>query len=101
MIKLVFSSEVCMVKIEFGKFPGGVPEPASDTPGAPVTRRMLTPMQAWRMLCRETGGDISRATFYRWLGNGKVCSIRLGYRLFVPRPALEDLIKQCLAGERF
>jgi hypothetical protein len=90
-----------MVKIEFGTFPDADPALAPDTPDGPVTRRMLTPTQAWRILCRETGGDISRSTFYRWLGNGKVCSIRLGYRFFVPCAALEELIKQCLAGERF
>lgn len=90
-----------MIRVEFGTFPGADPALVPNTPGAPVTRRMLTPTQAWRILCRQTGGDVSRATFYRWLGNGKVCSIRLGYRLFVPWLALEELIKQCLAGERF
>ncbi len=61
---------------------------------------MLSPSQAWRVLCHRTGGGISRATFYRWVNSGKVYSIRLGFRIFIPLPALDDLIKQCEAGER-
>lgn len=61
---------------------------------------MLSPKSACRILCTRTGGSISLVTFYRWLRSGKVYSIRLGQRIFIPRPALEDLIKQCLAGER-
>ena len=68
---------------------------------APSTTPMLTPTNAWRILCRRTGGDISRTTFYRWLSSGKVCSIRMGFRLFIPWPALEELINQCLDGERY
>ena len=62
---------------------------------------MLSPAAAWRSLCARTGGFITLATFYRWLRNGKVYSIRLGQRIFVPREALDDLIKACLSGERF
>jgi hypothetical protein len=61
---------------------------------------MMSPRSAWRLLCARTGGDVTLMTFYRWLKNGKVYSIRLGYRIFVPRSSVEDLIKQCLAGER-
>jgi hypothetical protein len=74
---------------------------AAASPSAPVTAAMLTPIHAWRLLCHRTGGGISRTTFYRWLSSGKVYSIRLGYRLFVPYPVVEELIKQCLAGERY
>jgi hypothetical protein len=73
---------------------------AAASPSAPGTAAMLTPIHAWRLLCHHTGGGISRTTFYRWLSSGQVYSIRLGHRLFVPYPALEELIKQCLAGER-
>jgi hypothetical protein len=62
---------------------------------------MLSPAAAWRSLCARTGGFIALATFYRWLRNGKVYSIRLGQRIFIPREALDDLIKNCLNGERF
>jgi len=67
-------------------------------PGSPT---MLSPSNAWRILCRRTGGGISRATFYRWVNNGKIYSVRLGFRIFIPLPALGELIKQCKAGERF
>jgi hypothetical protein len=72
-----------------------LPRPATSAPP------MMTPTHAWRLLCRRTGGEISRTTFYRWLSSGKVVSVRLGYRLYIPFPAIEDLIKLCLAGERY
>lgn len=62
---------------------------------------MLPPTRAWSILCARTGGSIALVTFYRWLRNGKIYSIRLGQRIFVPQTALDDAIKQCLAGERF
>jgi len=62
---------------------------------------MLSPASALRMLCRRTGAVISRATFYRWLSSGKIYSIRLGFRIFIPAAELEYVIRQCLAGERF
>ena len=62
--------------------------------------QMLTPQAAWRLLRRETGGSVSRATFYRWLGSGRVYSVRMGYRIYVPGTALDYAIKKCLEGER-
>ena len=73
--------------------------PSTADPARPAA--MLVPCRAWQILCRRTGGQICRATFYRWVSTGKVYSIRLGYHIFIPAPALEELIKQCLAGERF
>jgi predicted DNA-binding transcriptional regulator AlpA len=64
-------------------------------------QNMLSPQTAWRALCRRTGGGISRATFYRWVNSGKLYSVRLGFLIFIPQIALEDLVKQCLDGERF
>lgn len=61
---------------------------------------MLSPRMAWRILCQRTGGGISLPTFYRWVNSGRVYSVRLGYHIFIPKSALEDVIKQCLAGER-
>ena len=66
--------------------------------GEPV---MLSPANAWRLLCRRTGGRVSRATFYRWLSNGKVYFIRMGFRIFVPLYSLDDLVRLCLTGEKF
>jgi hypothetical protein len=73
---------------------GGGGRPASLAP-AP----MLVPTNAWRILNARTGGSASRSTFYRWLSNGKVYSVRLGHRLYIPWPVIEKLIAQCLAGE--
>ena len=61
---------------------------------------MLTPTHAWRLLCRRTGGSISRTTFYRWLNSGKVGAVRIGFRFLIPLPMLEEVIKKCLDGER-
>ena len=47
------------------------------------------------MLCHRTGGTISRATFYRWVACGMIRSIRLGSRIFIPRPAIEEAIQRC------
>lgn len=69
-------------------------------PSAP-SKLMLSPAAAWRSLCAKTGGFVTKATFYRWLRNGRVYSIRLGQRIFVPQTALDDLIKTCLSGEKF
>jgi excisionase family DNA binding protein len=59
----------------------------------------LSTQSAWRILRRRTGGDISRATFYRWLRSGRLSSIRLGFRIYVPLPALDEFIHKCLSGE--
>lgn len=67
----------------------------------PGGQPMLSPSNAWRILCTRTGAGISRATFYRWVSNGKVYSVRLGFRIFIPLSALEDLVKRCEAGDRF
>jgi hypothetical protein len=75
----------------------GAREAATHAAPAPF---MLRPQAAWKMLCARTGGAVHMGTFYRWLSNGKVYSVRLGNRIFVPRSSVEDLVKQCLAGER-
>jgi hypothetical protein len=61
---------------------------------------MLTPTAAWRLLCRRTGGTISRTTFYRWINSGRVGVVRVGIRLLIPLPMLEEVIQRCLDGER-
>ena len=66
-------------------------------PTASEKPQMLIPQTALRMLCQRTGAAISRTTFYRWLGSGKIPSIRLGARIFIPRPAIETLIEGCFA----
>ncbi len=61
---------------------------------------MLTPMHAWRMLCRRTGGNISLTTFYRWINSGRIGVVRVGARYLIPLPLLEEVIEKCLDGER-
>ena len=75
--------------------------PLSRNPINVETETMLAPANALRILRRATGGTIGRSTFYTWLSSGKLYSIRLGFRIFIPLRALEDLIRQCKAGERF
>jgi len=61
---------------------------------------MLTPLHAWRVLCRRTGGGVSLTTFYRWINTGRIGVVRVGYRFLVPLPMLEEVIKKCLDGDR-
>jgi len=85
--------------------PGRTPQfsfaPPEAAAGAPGGVPMLAPANAWRILCTRTGGAVSRATFYRWLSSGRLYSIRVGVRIYIPWPELDRVIKQCLAGERF
>ena len=62
---------------------------------------LLSPTNAWRILHRRTGGHISRSTFYRWLDSGKVYSLRIGCRMYVPWQVLQDVIGRCMGGEPF
>ena len=82
-------------KTEVARKTGSLEPQASQVPA------MLSPTRAWRILCARTGGVIALVTFYRWVRNGRVYSIRLGQRIFIPQPALEDLIRQCLIGEKY
>ncbi|HEV2492648.1 MAG TPA: hypothetical protein VG204_06200 [Terriglobia bacterium] len=68
--------------------------------GAPRRIPSLVPSNAWRILNARTGGTVSRPTFYRWLSSGKVYSVRVGHRIYIPWPVLDELIEQCMAGER-
>lgn len=78
------------------------PEGSGEEPRpAETDAAMLSPAAAWRSLCARTGGCIAKVTFYRWLRNGRVYSIRLGQRIFIPRAALDDLVTRCLDGERY
>ena len=61
---------------------------------------LLTPTAALRILCRRTGARVSLTTLYRWINSGRVGVVRMGYRILIPLPWLEDIIKRCLDGER-
>ncbi len=72
--------------------------PNEATPQPPDRKALLTPTHAWRVLCRRTGAPVSRTTFYRWLDSGKIYSVRMGQRLYVPWQTIEDVIRVCLEG---
>ncbi len=61
--------------------------------------KMLQVPAAWHSLCARTGGAVALVTFYRWLRQGRIYSFRLGWRIFVPRDALDDFIRKCLEGD--
>ena len=65
----------------------------------PKSPEMVTPRNAWRRLCGHTGCEVDIRTFYRWIGNGRLYTVRLGRSIFVPLSALETLIENCLRGE--
>ena len=67
--------------------------PGEPAPAAPPA--MLAPATALRILCRRTGGTLSKATFYRWISDGRIRSVRLGKHILIPFPVLEDFIRQC------
>jgi hypothetical protein len=78
-----------------------VPEESSPTGKFHSHSPLLPPTTAWRILRSRTGGHISRSTFYRWLDSGKVYSLRMGSRMYVPWQALQEVIGRCLSGEPF
>jgi excisionase family DNA binding protein len=59
---------------------------------------LLPPPTAWRILHRRTGGRVSRSTFYRWLESGKIYSLRMGNRIYIPWQTLQEIIQRCLEG---
>lgn len=81
--------------------PTKVPRDAPEVDEIHRRPQLLPPTAAWRILRRRTGGHVSRSTFYRWLESGKVFSLRMGSRMYVPWPALQEVIGRCLSGEPF
>jgi len=73
--------------------------PADKLRQTPATPLMLTPTLAWRRLCAKTGGGVTIQTFYRWIGNGSLYSVRMGRKIFVPADKVDILIEHCLAGD--
>ncbi len=72
-----------------------LPVSRSEVPSPPGPQpALLSASSAWLALRHRTGIPVSRATFYRWLSNGKVYSMRLGLKLYVPQSSIEKLVKQ-------
>ena len=61
---------------------------------------MLSPSNAWRILERRTGFNIGRSTFYRWIQMGRVFSLKLGGKVYIPWAEVENVIKECRSGRR-
>src|SRR5579863_4759616 len=59
---------------------------------------LLPVARAWHTLRRRTGIPLSRATFYRWVSSGKVYSLRMGLKVYVPNSVVEGIVKECQAG---
>jgi hypothetical protein len=66
----------------------------------PATPLMLSVRQAWQRLCAQTGAGVELSTFYRWIGNLSVCSVRMGNKIFIPITEVDRVAQQCLRGER-
>jgi len=84
-------------------FPPASVHPSSPSTGSDESMRhiaLLTPQQAWRLIIRQTGGSLSKTTFYRWLNQGKLYSMRLGWRIYIPLESVNEVVKRCLSGER-
>lgn len=80
----------------------GVRPPQSEnTAGAEMGDPLLTVSTAWSSLRRRTGIPLARATFYRWVGSGKVYSMRLGLKVYIPASVIDGIVKQCRGGEAF
>lgn len=71
--------------------------PASETT-YPEVEPLLPVARAWTTLRRRTGIPMSRATFYRWVSSGKVYSLRMGLKVYVPTSVVDGIVKQCQAG---
>ncbi len=64
-------------------------------------QQLISPTRAWRILYLRTGGRVSRSTFYRWLDSGRVYSLRIGTRMYIPWQTLQESIDKCFQGEPF
>ncbi|MGA2632073.1 MAG: helix-turn-helix domain-containing protein [Terriglobia bacterium] len=54
----------------------------------------MSPMTARRVLCARLGIEVSRATFYRWMQNGAIHTLKLVNRYYVTAAALEQFISE-------
>lgn len=61
---------------------------------------LLSPYNAWRILEGRTGINVGRSTFYRWVQSGKVFSMKMGGKIYIPWPEIENVIRQFRSGIR-
>ncbi len=72
---------------------------AGRTTGGSGHAPLLTASSAWLALQGRTGIPIGRATFYRWLSNGKIFSVRIGTKMYIPLSVIEEIVRRCQSGE--
>lgn len=73
------------------------PEPGPRNPE--TVDPLLTVASAWNSLRRRTGIPLARATFYRWVSSGKIYSLRMGLKVYIPSSVVEGIVKQCKNGD--
>lgn len=61
---------------------------------------LITASSALYLIRHRTGIPVPRATFYRWLSEGRVFSCRLGQKLYIPLSVIEETVKKCRSGDR-
>lgn len=81
-----------------GVKPAGPHPPDLSVMRAAARPVMLTPRAALPRLRAGTGCPIARRTLYLWLKEEKIYAVRMGRRIYIPIEALDNLIKDCLAG---
>ncbi|MGH9396186.1 MAG: hypothetical protein ACRD18_04980 [Terriglobia bacterium] len=75
-----------------------LPTPAPDAPRPETIDPLLTVAGAWNSLRRRTGIPLARATFYRWVSSGKIYSLRMGLKVYIPSSVVEGIVRQCKGG---
>lgn len=75
------------------------PAPPANAASSEMSEPLLSVSTAWSSLRRRTGIPLARATFYRWVGSGKVYSMRLGLKVYIPASVIDGIVKQCRGGE--
>ncbi|MGH9434880.1 MAG: hypothetical protein ACRD06_02640 [Terriglobia bacterium] len=73
------------------------PEPAPRSPE--TVDPLLTIGSAWTSLRHRTGIPLARATFYRWVSSGKIYSLRMGLKVYIPSSVIEGIVRQCKSGD--
>ncbi len=75
------------------------PEPSVRPACPPAAPHALTIPAAWRSLCRRTGAGICLSTFYLWTRQGRIETIRVGWRVFIRAEVVDRLVEMALHGE--
>ncbi|MGH9326134.1 MAG: helix-turn-helix domain-containing protein [Terriglobia bacterium] len=61
---------------------------------------LVSASSALNLIRHRTSIPVARATFYRWLNNGRIFSCRLGQKLYVPMSVVDETVRKCRSGER-